>query len=214
MNSRDMKNVFIALLVTSALIVMDGCGTKEGEVHRLGNLNVSFWVEPDPPSVGENEFKVKLADAGGQPVRNASVVIKYFMPAMAGMPAMGSELEAGHSAEGLYSVILNLSMGGTFPWDVTVTVNRKGEDPVSGQWRVTPGKKGIPFLSSGGGASQGSMKMMEMDEGSSMDMGEQDNIVEGKQNIAPTFGITPYQQQLIGVKKDTVRIRNGGSRRS
>jgi len=38
-------------------------------------------------------------------------------------------------------------------------------------------------------------------------MGEQDNITEGKQRKAPTFGITPYQQQLIGVKKDTVRIR-------
>ena len=157
--------------------------------------------------MGENEFKVKLTDAGGLPVTNASVVIKYFMPAMAGMPAMGSELEAEHSSEGLYSVILNLSMGGTFPWDVTVTVNRKGENPVSGQWRVTPGKKGTPFLSSEGETSQGSMNMMEMDEGSSMDMGEQDNIAVSKQSNAPTFGITPYQQQLIGVKKDTVRIR-------
>jgi len=207
MNINAIKYVLTAVLVTSALLVIDGCGTKEGEAHKLGNLNVSFWVEPDPPSVGENEFKVKLTDAGGKPVTNTSVVIKYFMPAMAGMPAMGSELEAKHSAEGLYTVILNLSMGGTFPWDVTVTVNRKGESPVSGLWRVTPGKKGTPFLSSGDSESQGSMEMMEMDEGSSMDIGEQDNIMVRKQNIAPTFGITPYQQQLIGVKKDTVRIR-------
>ena len=207
MNINAIKYVLTAVLVSSLLLIMGGCGKREGEAHKLGNLSVSFWVVPDPPSVGENEFKVKLTDTGGQPVTNASVIIKYFMPAMAGMPAMGSELEAEHSAEGLYTVILNLSMGGTFPWDVTVTVNRKGEDPISGQWRVTPGKKGTPFLSSGDGDSQGNTEMMEMDEASSMDMGEQDNIVVSKQSKAPTIGITPYQQQLIGVKKDTVRIR-------
>ncbi|MCH7819343.1 MAG: efflux RND transporter periplasmic adaptor subunit [Candidatus Marinimicrobia bacterium] len=207
MNINAIKYVLIAVLVISALLVTDGCGTKEGEIHQIGNLNVSFWVVPDPPSVGENEFKVKLTDAGGQPVTNASVGIKYFMPAMAGMPAMGSELEAEHNAEGLYSVILNLSMGGTFPWDVTVTINRKGENPVSGQWRVTSGKKGTPFLSSSDGASEDGMEMMKMDEGSSMEMGEQDNIMVGKKSKALTFGITPYQQQLIGVKKDSVRIR-------
>ena len=207
MNINAIKYVLTAVLVSSILLIMSGCGKSEGEAHKLGNLNVSFWVEPDPPSVGENEFKVKLTDAGGQPVTNASVGIKYFMPAMAGMPAMGSELEAEHRAEGLYSVILNLSMGGTFPWDVTVTVNRKGEDPVSGQWRVTPGKKGTPFLSPDGGESQNSTEMMEMDKNSSMDMGRQNNNAESKQINAPTFGITPYQQQLIGVKKDTVKIR-------
>lgn len=207
MNINAMKNVLSVLLVTGVLLIMDGCGKSEGEAHKLGNLSVSFWVEPDPPAVGENEFKVKVKDAGGLPVTDASVGIKYFMPAMAGMPAMESEIEAEHSAEGLYSVILNLSMGGTFPWNITVTVDRNGEDPVSGQWRVTPGKKGIPFLSSGGVESQGSAKMMEMDEGSSTDMSEQDSIAGGKLSKAPTFVITSYQQQLIGVKKDTVRIR-------
>jgi len=207
MKTNAIKYVLTAVLVTGALLVIDGCGTKEGEAHKLGNLNVSFWVEPDPPSVGENEFKVKLTGAGGQPVTNASVGIKYFMPAMAGMPAMESEIEAEHNVEGLYTAILNLSMGGTFPWNVTITVDRKGEDPVSGQWRVTPSKKGTPFLSSGGVASQGRMNMTTTDEGSSMDVGKKDNIAESKQSKAPTFVITPYQQQLIGVKKDTVRIR-------
>ena len=206
MNINAVKYVLTTVLVSSLLLIMGGCGKSEGEPHKLGSLNVSFWVVPDPPSVGENEFKVKLTDAGGQPVTNASVVIKYFMPAMAGMPAMGSELAAEHKAEGLYSVILNLSMGGTFPWDVTVTVNRKGENSVSGQWRVTPGKKGTPFLSSGG-TSEDSMEMMKMEEGSSMDMGEQDTVMVGKKNKALTFGITPYQQQLIGVKKEAVKIR-------
>ncbi|MCH7820240.1 MAG: efflux RND transporter periplasmic adaptor subunit, partial [Candidatus Marinimicrobia bacterium] len=206
MNINAIKYGLTAVLVSSLLLIMGGCGKSEGEAHKLGNLNVSFWVVPDPPSVGENEFKVKLTDAGGQPVTNASVVIKYFMPAMAGMPAMGSELAAEHKAEGLYSVILNLSMGGTFPWDVTVTVNRKGENSISGQWRVTPGKKGTPFLSSGG-TSEDSMEMMKMEEGSSMDMGEQDTVMVGKKNKALTFGITPYQQQLIGVKKEAVKIR-------
>ncbi len=207
MNINAMKYVLIAVLVTSLLLIIGGCGKSEGEAHKLGNLNVSFWVEPDPPSVGENEFKVKVTDVSGQPVTDATVGIKYFMPAMAGMPAMGSELEAEHRAEGLYTAILNLSMGGTFPWDVTITVNRKGKSSVSGQWRVTPGKKGTPFLSSSGGASQGSMEMMKMDEGSSMDMGEQDNTAVSTRSKAPTFDITPYQQQLIGVKKDTVRVR-------
>ena len=207
MKSIAIKYVLTAVLVSSVLLVMDGCGTKEGEVHQLGSLNVSFWVEPDPPAVGENEFKIRVTDVSGLPVTDATVGIKYFMPAMAGMPAMGSELEAEHRTEGLYTAILNLSMGGTFPWDVTITVNRKGENPVSGQWRVTPGKKGTPFLSSGGGDSQGSMERMEMDESSSMNMGDLDNMAVSTQSNAPTFGITPYQQQLIGVKKDTVRIR-------
>ena len=46
MNINAMKNVLLALLLTGVLLVMDGCGKSEGEAHKLGNLSVSFWVEP------------------------------------------------------------------------------------------------------------------------------------------------------------------------
>ena len=84
MKSIAIKYVLMAAIVSSVLLVLDGCGTKEGDVHQLGKLNVSFWVEPDPPAVGENEFKVRIADVSGLPVTDATVIIKYFMPAMAG----------------------------------------------------------------------------------------------------------------------------------
>ena len=82
MQSIAIKYVLTTVLVTGALLVIDSCGTKEGEAHKLGNLSVSFWVKPDPPAVGENEFKIRVTDVSGLSVTDATVGIKYFMPAI------------------------------------------------------------------------------------------------------------------------------------
>lgn len=66
--------------------------------------------------VGSNEFVVELAK-DSKVVENAKVKVKFFMPEMPGMPYMESESEAV-LVNGKYKVNINLSMGGTWQYQL------------------------------------------------------------------------------------------------
>lgn len=66
--------------------------------------------------VGSNEFVVELAK-DSKVVENAKVKVKFFMPEMPGMPYMESEREAV-LVNGKYKVNINLSMGGTWQYQL------------------------------------------------------------------------------------------------
>lgn len=66
--------------------------------------------------VGSNEFVVELAK-DSKVVDNAKVKVKFFMPEMPGMPYMESESEAV-LVNGKYKVNINLSMGGTWQYQL------------------------------------------------------------------------------------------------
>ena len=66
--------------------------------------------------VGSNEFLVKLSK-DSKVVENAKVKVKFFMPEMPGMPYMESE-ENAILVNGEYKVNINLSMGGTWQYQL------------------------------------------------------------------------------------------------
>ena len=66
--------------------------------------------------VGSNEFLVKLSK-DSKVIENAKVKAKFFMPEMPGMPYMESE-ENAILVNGEYKVNINLSMGGTWQYQL------------------------------------------------------------------------------------------------
>ena len=66
--------------------------------------------------VGKNDFIIELSK-DSKVVDNAKVKIKFFMPEMPGMPYMEAE-ENAVLVDGKYKVSVNVSMGGTWQYQL------------------------------------------------------------------------------------------------
>ena len=90
-------------------------------------LGIQFQSKPDPPQSGSNAIEVSVTDRNGAPVTDATVTAVFSMPAMPAMnmPAMRSDAPLTHAGNGTYRGTGQLSMGGT--WNVNVTVSRGTE---------------------------------------------------------------------------------------
>lgn len=213
-------------VVSSAVILLVGCGPEREPGRRVGDYIISFQITPDPPAVGTNMFKVNITDASGSPVTGATVRIRYSMPAMAGMPAMGDEVQARPAGDGEYKAEIDLGAGGKFPWDVKVEVVQGQNVLAVTQWQVTPGTKGIKFVSSDGGATgtgevdyytctmhpsvkqkePGKCPICAMDLVPVYKEGGAPQTESGDKQVR-TVNVPLYQQQLIGVQRDTVKLQ-------
>jgi len=96
-------------------------------VTSAEGLNIRYQSRPDPPESGSNAIEVSVTDRNGAPVTDATVTAVFSMPAMPAMnmPAMRSDAPLTHAGNGTYRGTGQLSMGGT--WNVNVTVSRGTE---------------------------------------------------------------------------------------
>jgi hypothetical protein len=118
------------------LIVTLSCGrppeatpaSGQSQLASTGKANVTFRSEPDPPRSGDNSFFVTVTLADGTPVTDGTVKAVFSMPAMPSMnmPAMRSEAALEPLGGGGYRGTGQLSMGGT--WNVDVSISRNGDD--------------------------------------------------------------------------------------
>lgn len=89
------------------------------------SLRITLHTEPEPAKVGDNTVRVKVIDAQGSPISDASVRVTISMPAMGSMPPMSSEAQLSPKGNGEYSGVLNIPMAWT--WQAVVTVERSGQ---------------------------------------------------------------------------------------
>jgi RND family efflux transporter MFP subunit len=91
------------------------------------SAQITFRTVPDPATVGENQLEATVKDAGGKPIDDADVSVRFFMPAMPtmNMPAMRSEAKLSPVGGGLYRGTGQVMMAGR--WDATVIVTRGGK---------------------------------------------------------------------------------------
>ena len=80
--------------------------------------------------VGKNDFVIELSK-DSKIVDNAKVKIKFFMPEMPGMPYMESE-ENATLVDGKYKVSVNISMGGTWQYQLKFKTNDEVVHTVKG----------------------------------------------------------------------------------
>ena len=114
-------------------------GRPRSEMTRaqvaVAQVQITLRTEPEPAKVGDNTVRVRVVDAGGTPVTDASVRVKISMPAMGSMAPMRSEAILSHQQDGEYAGRLNIPMAWT--WQAVVTVERGGQVVASKQLNIT-----------------------------------------------------------------------------
>lgn len=230
-----MKSIFKffpLVFLAGTVLMLTGCGDGEETLQKAGDYFISLKSNPDPPTVGLNLFEAKITDASGAPVTGAAIHLHFSMPAMAGMSAMASETEMQETGKGKYRAEIDLGSGGQFPWDVRMEVLQGEQVLTVTQWQVTPGTKGIKFVSgesspagSGGEVDYYTCTMHPSVKDSDPDakcpicaMNLTPVYKSGSQPVVESGGVTGqtgsqvktvniplYKQQLIGVQLDTVK---------
>jgi hypothetical protein len=98
---------------------------------KAGDLMLSLETQPAKPKAGENIVRVKIRDAKGTPVQDATVTVAFAM----NMPGMApGKTIARHVKDGIYEANLNLAMAGA--WEIALSVQRPGQQPVQEKFTV------------------------------------------------------------------------------
>jgi hypothetical protein len=110
----------IITLITTILLACTSLQAAAFEkMVKYRNLKVEM-VSEKPLTPGMNHIQLKLFK-GTQPLSDAKVAVKFFMPAMPGMPYMEYKTHAKPLGDGLYEATFNASMGGTWQVHIFVT---------------------------------------------------------------------------------------------
>ena len=80
-------------------------------------------MDRDPPILGDNSIKIEIRDREGKRVRDANVLVNYYMPPMPRMAPMNYRTDATLKGE-QFQATMRFIMSG--PWYVVVIVQRGG----------------------------------------------------------------------------------------
>ncbi len=113
-----------------------GANSAPANAPSAAQVNIDFTTDPNPPSRGNNIFRVRLAAPGNTPVTGASVTVSFYMAAMPamGMAAMNTSATLTDKGNGLYEGSGSLGSGGT--WQVTVSAQKNGQTIATKHLRV------------------------------------------------------------------------------
>ena len=108
---KNLLKIVLGILLTFGFLqaeLLEQKGQKDGFDIKLSS--------PKALIVGKNDFVIELSK-DSKVVDNAKVKIKFFMPEMPGMPYMETE-ENAILVDGKYKVSVNISMGGTWQYQL------------------------------------------------------------------------------------------------
>lgn len=132
----------ITLLTLTNLTAMDKCGAgkcgasmseakNSQSLHHLKKVDAYTVVISSKKSiiVGTNKLQIFISH-NKKPV-DAKVKVKFFMPEMPGMPYMESKAK-GKTTNGAYNTKVNLSMGGTWQYQLKFKTTDKKIHKIKG----------------------------------------------------------------------------------
>ena len=99
---------------------------------KSGDLTLTLETQPAKPKPGENIIRLKIRDAKGAAVQDATVNLTSTM-AMPGMAP--GKAAAKHVKDGVYQATVSLAMAGA--WEIGVSIQRPGQKPVQEKFTVT-----------------------------------------------------------------------------
>lgn len=109
--------IAVALLFAAGVVY-----AKDYEVKKKADgYDITVLIDKNPPITGDNNMAVRVRDAFGKDIADATVKVEYSMPAMPGMPPMAYKATALLSG-GEYKTKVNFPMAGA--WNVVVKVTR------------------------------------------------------------------------------------------
>lgn len=112
-----MKPLYIAFILMALLVA--GCGQSSPATPTASDIQMTFSVDPAPPSVGESTLIIKLARTDGTPIEGARLSAQGNMD-HAGME--GIEANAESSSGGEYRIPFEWTMGGGWQVEVSATL--------------------------------------------------------------------------------------------
>lgn len=124
-------------VVTAANFLLDSEARLRGVLENMGKpkqptetiaqpktkLNIQI-LQPKTAKTGDNEFKVSVKDASGNPITGSEVEVTIFMPQMGNMPPMTSKGVLLDQGNGIYAGTLSVPMAWT--WETTISVRKDG----------------------------------------------------------------------------------------
>ncbi len=113
---KTITKVLLALVLGVSLSYA-GAFSKDAKFRAVG-----VHITADKPlTTGSNTLVFKITKNNKVLLDTTKVTIKAFMPAMPGMPAMKSQVDAKNLGNGRYSATLNLAMSGTWQLQIFLT---------------------------------------------------------------------------------------------
>jgi hypothetical protein len=91
---------------------------------KIDGYLIEMAINRNPPIVAKNELRLGVKDPHGQPLKDLTVMVNYYMPPMPGMAPMNYTVRATPKDNG-YAVIMDLIMAG--PWNIVVKTNVAGK---------------------------------------------------------------------------------------
>ncbi len=115
----------ISILVVLSIFVTGLASGKDLELkNKIGEYNVEIRLARNPPIIGNNPMEIQIKDSRGQAIKDAGVVINYYMPPMPRMAPMNYVIptEADRTS---YRAIMKIIMSG--PWVIAVKITSAGK---------------------------------------------------------------------------------------
>ncbi len=127
------KASLVILLAALVLTTVFACAKGYESQKSAGDLKVTLSVDRYPLVKGDNSLTVKIVDAEGKTINDATVSLRYFMPPMPGMAPMEYKTQAVLKGDS-YSFSANIPMEGG--WKAEVFVMRGGKQTVTTTFNV------------------------------------------------------------------------------
>ena len=112
--------------LTVLFIFMTGlaCGKDLELKNKIGEYNVEIRLDRNPPIIGNNPIEIQIKDSRGQAIKDAGVLINYYMPPMPRMAPMNYVIPAEANRTG-YRAIMKFIMSG--PWVIAIKITSVGK---------------------------------------------------------------------------------------
>ena len=112
---KTLVKIFFAMIL-GATLVHAAAFNKDAKFRTI-----KVHITADKPlTTGSNTLKFTITK-DGKALTDSKISLKAFMPAMPGMPAMSSKVNAKNLGNGVYEGTLNLAMGGTWQLHIFIT---------------------------------------------------------------------------------------------
>lgn len=143
MRARVTCIALAALALSACQRTRDGVAVR-GAGFEDGGMRVEVAVSAGELREGENELRVRVRDAEGEPVADARVSVQYAM-SMAGGPPMGGRVTAEPLGGGEYRAHAMIDMAGT--WQLAIEAERASGAVARGSGSMRTGASEIRFES-------------------------------------------------------------------
>jgi hypothetical protein len=128
---RLARRGLVGLLAGSLLVVSASAATLEIK-KKAGAYDVELRIDRNPPVVGDNALELRITDAAGAVLKDAKVLVNYYMPPMPRMAPMNYKTEAKLKKDA-FTMRMRLIMAG--PWVIVVKITA-GEKTTSARFNI------------------------------------------------------------------------------